>query len=257
MAFNDRFQELITAGKTFIARKSSGKGFRPLSVRSVFLKAAETFVLRHHLSPALTRHFLGFPRVMQFGVGAKGGVERVVHLIQAFIDISRLDGGDNVVIEVDAADAFNQISRSSILKQLNFPQFSLLRGIANLLLRGSTPSFLMGFDHITQREGVSQGGATSTAFFGLGLHPALTATAQKFDMVRILAYVDNIFLLGPFAQTIEAVDFLSNELASCGLRYKEAQKCSGARALPRLILKSKLATQTLLLSLAVYPSWAL
>ena len=133
-------------------------------------------------------------------------------------------------MEVDAADAFNQVSRSSIFGQLALPQFALLRGLANLL-RDGTPSYLLGFEPIVQREGVSQGGATSTAFFGLGLHPALVATVSRFDMVRILAYVDNIFLLGPFAQTIEAVDFLSQELSRCGLRYKEAPKvlrCSGS-----------------------------
>ena len=118
-----RFQELVTAGKTFITPKSSGKGFRPLSVRPLFLKAAETLILRR-LSPALTNHFLGFPRVLQLGVGARGGVERAVHLIQAFIDIAQSDGGDSVVMEVDAA---TKVSRSSIFGQLALPQFSFLR----------------------------------------------------------------------------------------------------------------------------------
>ena len=136
-----------------------------------------------------------------------------------------------VVMEVDAADAFNQVSRSSILKQLGHRNFTPLRGVANLLLRDGTISFIMGQDHITQREGVSQGGATSTAFFALGLHPALVATAYRFDSVRIVAYVDNIFLLGPLVQVTDAVNFLASELARCGLCYKEAPKalwCSGS-----------------------------
>ena len=226
---NDRFRELVTAGKTFIIKKSSGKGFRPLSVRPLFLKAAEAFVLRQ-VAPILTKHFLGFPRVLQLGVGAKGGVERAIHIIQAFIDISLRDGGDMVVMELDAADAFNQVSRSSILKQLAHRDFGPLRGIANLLLRDGTVSLLMGHDHITQREGVSQGGATSTAFFALGLHPALVATTHSFDCVRIVTYVDNIFLLGPLVQVTSAVDFLLTELAKCGLHSKDAPRalwCSG------------------------------
>jgi hypothetical protein len=71
---------------------------------------------------------------------------------------------------------------------------------------------------IVSQCGVKQGGPLSPFFFALALKEPLEEAAELFPDVEIVAYLDDITVVGKNSQVKDAFHFLKDKLASIGLR---------------------------------------
>ena len=71
--------------------------------------------------------------------------------------------------------------------------------------------------------GVPQGGPCSGFWFGVGMQPALKATAAQHPQVALVAYHDDIGMQGPPENVTEAFKTLKDQLADVDLRVNDAK----------------------------------
>lgn len=67
------------------------------------------------------------------------------------------------------------------------------------------------------RSGVVQGSALSPLLFSLVIHPALLKLQEKFPELAVLAYLDDICIIGDVDELEAANQFLAEELKKLSL----------------------------------------
>ncbi len=135
---------------------------------------------------------------------------------------------DYVVLCLDIRNAFGTIERDAIragLKQLKLPHylkiFDQIYGQPNHLLVRTTN----GDRSISVKRGVLQGETLSAFFFCAGLQPALLAAQQEIgDSAHIMAYADDIYIVGQLNHVNNCFCMLNRHLNNIGLQVKQ-QKC--------------------------------
>jgi len=102
---------------------------------------------------------------------------------------------------------------------------------------GAGPLF-SGNTHVADAtSGVRQGDPLGPLLFSMALHPALRNVSERFANVCVIAYLDDVFLLGPGAEVQLALETLETESRKAGLavRREKCQRierdCSGFLAL--------------------------
>ena len=143
--------------------KVNGKP-RPIAVGEVFRRLAAKCAVRH-----CARALAARLRPTQRGVGVCGGVEHLAHAITVMLETRP----DWCVLSVDIKNAFNSISRESILRET----LAHLPGVVDLVFGcygGQTPLlWLSDSDFIESLRGVQQGDPLGPALFALAFHPVL------------------------------------------------------------------------------------
>jgi hypothetical protein len=200
--------------------KGKGKGAkdpRPIAMGDIFLKLADTLLLTDCL-PAITKQYL---RPKQMGIATPAGTDKILLMVQ-----EHLQGG-NIVVQLDAANAFNTIDRGAIFRHL-----LSVKSAAPLLRRAhlqlSTPSPLLVKDVATgilksgikSSQGVQQGSALGSLLFCIGLHPVLEALQAQFPQVSVAAFLDDIHLFipcGDIDNLAGILTFIRDGLAAIGL----------------------------------------
>src|SRR5690606_35398389 len=144
---------------------------------------------------------------IQVGVGVRGGVEAAAHMVQVGsmaihqLDMPREllpdnDDDDFVVQSIDFSNAFNSIDRVSIYRSVEerIPQLlDFFRWSS-----GSVSPLFVGDDLVcNSASGVRQGDPLGPAFFALGIQPLLHNIADEFPQVNVVAYLDDVYLMGP------------------------------------------------------------
>jgi hypothetical protein len=69
--------------------------------------------------------------------------------------------------------------------------------------------------------GVRQGDVLGPLFFAIGLHPLILELKERFPEIIILAYLDDITLMGNKSDLVEAFQFLRDRSARLGLQVNE------------------------------------
>ena len=77
---------------------------------------------------------------------------------------------------------------------------------------------------INSHEGVHQGDPLGSALFSMAFHPHLSSLQSQHQKVIVLAYLDDVFLLGTSKKVLTAPSDLSSSLANIGLKVAE-NKC--------------------------------
>ena len=198
-------------------------GIRPIAIGEALLKAACTVVIKDIDAP-IKKAFDG----IQFGVGAKGGTDFVVHSIWRNITCRK----KKISVALDGSNAFNSPYRRKIKEVLLRPEFSELRPLWNLWnLAYSKPSNLhfRGDDGktatILSQRGTRQGDVLGGLFFSIAIQPTLTAAKKMFPEIEILAYLDDITLQGDDPADMKAcIEFIEAEFEKLGLRLNP-EKC--------------------------------
>jgi len=195
-------------------------GIRPILIGDTLIRAIGKAV-SYIEQPAISRVL----NPLQLAVGVKGGVDIAVHGIRNFLDTNP----DACVLSVDIKNAFGSLTRASIANALSrLPAedsvysrwfFHAFYARESMYLDGSgAVSFF--------NTGVPQGGPTSMAWFCLTLHPVLEQVSRflKPRGGTILAYADDIFLLGRPNDLLSALNLLGVEANHIGLSVQPA-KC--------------------------------
>eukprot|EP00292_Cryptomonas_paramecium_P011096 CAMPEP_0113727390 /NCGR_PEP_ID=MMETSP0038_2-20120614/41069_1 /TAXON_ID=2898 /ORGANISM="Cryptomonas paramecium" /LENGTH=326 /DNA_ID=CAMNT_0000658319 /DNA_START=201 /DNA_END=1181 /DNA_ORIENTATION=- /assembly_acc=CAM_ASM_000170 len=89
---------------------------------------------------------------------------------------------------------------------------------------GELRVFLRGETHIVSSQaGVHQGDPFGSTLFALGLHPLLCAVADSFVDTLILAYADNVFMVGDLEPALHAAAAFKAKLPSAALQLNDKE----------------------------------
>ena len=131
---------------------------------------------------------------IQHGVSTKCGTELIAHHISLTIE----SNPNWIVLKLDVKNVFNSVSRDQIMEQvyLTFPD--LYNHVIRIYGKPSSLVFMQCSSTviIPSEEGVHQGDPLVPVLFATAIHPVLTKIQKSHFQVRVLAYLDDAFLLG-------------------------------------------------------------
>ena len=129
-------------------------------------------VLRRIMGKAVTQHLSGDIQhacgTLQTSTGIEAGVEATVHAMKKIFD----DEGSDIVMLVDADNAFNRLNREAALANIEHTCTPFARYIRNTYHRPSK-LFLDGGNYILSREGTTQGDNCASAVYSLSIKPLI------------------------------------------------------------------------------------
>ncbi|CAI6005639.1 unnamed protein product [Closterium sp. NIES-65] len=104
----------------------------------------------------------------------------------------------------------------------------LQRGDQPFLVRRMPPTILQSYtllnvDHIVSARGVRQGDPLGPLLFAVAIQPTLLSTATLLPGVTVVAYADDITIVGPRDAAYEAFKNITRELRGLGLRCNIAK----------------------------------
>jgi len=162
----------------------------------------------------------------QQAVGVKGGITSVALSASLFYDLDP----DGVQLNLDCANAFNEIERAAVIAQLASPDTpDALRAFARHALATLSPAAAIVFnvggsrklmDQCRSVQGVTQGSVSSMPYFCMAIHAAL-GRVQTDENLATLCFADDISLLGKAADMAAALPGLKADLLAVGLRLQE------------------------------------
>ena len=215
---------------TLIALAKPDGGIRPIAIGEVLRRLASRAVC-HQWKESLGIRFSPF----QYGVQTKGGAEQVLHVIRTHHSLHPR----HALIRIDCKNAFNCVSRTAFLRavlddpdlRVLFPfiaQFYLPQGALH-----TTTDIGTVFSTLRSVSGTQQGDPLGPFLFALAIHAGIKRVLANFKDkgVIILAYLDDIHVLGPPAEAAEAFLELQKELAQVDLELRAGKNhlwCSEA-----------------------------
>ena len=185
----EAIKKLLRAARLIALPKSSGD-VRPIAIGKVFRRiTAKTICSQYKDS------FSKFFTPLQHGIATDGGADLLVHHVQLLLDSHK----DWVVMKTDAKNAFNSVKRSHLLTQVSnhFPEMfahvnQMYAGFGALInLQGDSPVIL------SSEESIHQGDPLGPVSFATSIQELLTKLQNDHPCVVFLAYLDDVFLVGP------------------------------------------------------------
>ena len=200
----------LLSSSRLIALPKKSNDVRPIAIGEVFRRiTAKTICMQKR------EDFSAFFAPIQNGVAIKGGSELLIHQIQVILE----SHPDWLVLKTDVSNAFNCINRSHLLKEVHkaFPDlynhsFCMYGRSSSLVYSMKSESII-----IQSEEGVHQGDPLGPALFALGIHQILVDVQERNPNVIVLAYLDDVFILGLPKASLRAFTDLKSSLAQAGL----------------------------------------
>ena len=150
------------------------------------------------------------------------GIELIGHHISLLLERNL----EWVVLKADVKNAFNSLSREHMLHQTNsvFPSvakhvFQMYHDVSALIAMQEGCSVLL-----QSEVGVHQGDPLGPALFALTIHPYLVNLQNIYPKIQVLAYLNDVFLVGAPADVINALNSLSVCFQELGLNIHH-DKC--------------------------------
>ncbi|KAL0206127.1 hypothetical protein P9112_001434 [Eukaryota sp. TZLM1-RC] len=147
----------------------------------------------------------------QFGIKTIDGASSAALSSDVFFNSS----DSNYIFNLDFKNAFNSVSRSSILPllQKHFPEvepfFYSFYGKSSTLVYEN-------FDLLSS-SGVKQGDPLGPFFFCLAIHPLMCELKEKFPEIDIVAYMDDISVIAPITILKQIATFIQQRYEDIGL----------------------------------------
>ena len=212
---------LWTSSRLIPLSKKDG-GVRPIAIGAVWYRFLGR-VVATAVSTDLGKALLP----LQYGIGVKGGAEAVAHacsIAQEFMLSGEDDLEDPFMVQtVDFKNAFNTIRRGTIARAVlehapNLYRFFCWAYGSESPLFSNDGSLLA-----TSCTGVRQGDPLGPLFFCLGLHSLLKKLQDRFPKVSVLAYIDDVTIVGPGIEALAALHFIQRECGSIGLEVNSSK----------------------------------
>ena len=87
---------------------------------------------------------------------------------------------------------------------------------------------------LSSEEGIHQGDPIGPVLFSLGIHNILATIQCKFQDIVVLAYLDDVFLVGSSLNVLDAFASLKQEFGNVGLQIQD-KKCELYCPLPSAV----------------------
>jgi len=146
---------------------------------------------------------------------ARSGTEKVAHYVNSFFRTHN----DSFLIQLDLANAFNEISRTRIRNALvqHFPM--LVRFFD--LMHADNYSVHFGDYNIECTEGVLQGDTLGSTYFSLGIHSILHELQLEFPDFILKYYSDDGNILGR-RSTLQNASRITDFLSTAAQKFNDA-----------------------------------
>jgi hypothetical protein len=205
-----------------IAVDKGNNKIRPIAGGTIFVKLAATYLME---SMEKTKDVFRASGV-QCGVFMPDGAA----VARNFTQIALEANPGNVVVKVDFKNAFNTLSRFGMISHLfNEPRLLPVYRLASwiygrpstLLIRNRTGRPIAS---ISSEQGVRQGCVFGSLLFATATMKMLTDVKKEFPEVEVLAYLDDVILVGKPDRCLDALDQLV--IAAKGLLlHVQTDKC--------------------------------
>ena len=199
----------LSASRLIALPKSNGD-VRLIAVGEAFRRvAAKALCLR------MRDHFSDYFSPIQHGVSTACGSELLIHHIQLLLD----QNADWVVLKTDVKNAFNSISRRAVADRLAshfpsiFPHFQQMYGLRGSLVFASDSGPIV----LSSEEGVHQGDPLGPVLFAVGIHDSISRLQESHPDVVVLAYLDDVFIIGLESSSLKAFDQLKSSFSDLHL----------------------------------------
>ena len=253
----EAYREHLAGGRLVAPSKAPKPGIRPICMGDTWRRLVAKG-LHYHTKTQLDAYFqTRHGRALQFGGSMQNGVSRMFHTIAAIAEENKLPGGDVsqrqqldanpiAIVCLDVSNAFNCLLREVLFEFLSKGCKAHLQGQSQPDV--STQPECEGWDllwnivqahygvhgilkyysggevmTISSESGVHQGDPLGSTLFALALHPIIMKVADAHPDVLILAYADNVFMIGRISDLCGAISYYKLQLAEADLRLNPTE----------------------------------
>ncbi|KAL0205817.1 hypothetical protein P9112_001124 [Eukaryota sp. TZLM1-RC] len=199
--------ELLAA--RLIALVKPGNGIKPDGIRPIAVGESLSRLLASIVFDRVKDKAYTFLNPHQFGIKTIDGASVAAIASDTFFNAEE----NNFIFNLDFKNAFNSVKREAIFEVIksDFPELSKSDLIFN--------SF-----GLKSSSGVKQGDPLGPLLFCLAIHKTLNIIKQKYPSIKIVAYMDDISLIGSFDLLELVAQEIADSYENIGL-HLNASKC--------------------------------
>ena len=208
-----------------IAKIKTEADERPITIGEVLRRLICRYLAKKHGADGAA-----YLSPLQVGFAVQGGAEAVARGLNFLFHHHKRDA-DVANVSIDGRNAFNEVDRENMLKQVR-EQFPALARIAYFLYSGPAVLYFGQKGQILSLCGTHQGCPLGGLFFALAIHPLLTELKVRLsrgnggnDLLLLAAYYDNIYVV--IKNKNEKVPILLNTIDDVGatVGYSRGRSC--------------------------------
>jgi Reverse transcriptase (RNA-dependent DNA polymerase) len=185
------------------AARGVAGGLRPRAVGTVLRRLASILVLHKALTLAADNLLPN-----QVSIVAAAGTDILVHGFREKLEQFGHDP-EKVALRVDAANAFNAVSRAEILERVCEHAPPVARFVHAIY--GGQPYVVTGRTLLLSRQGTQQGDPLGMLLFALAIQHLILCAQSECDLELNLWYADEGTLVGSIAEVAKAYQILKDD----------------------------------------------
>ncbi|KAL0219404.1 hypothetical protein P9112_005057 [Eukaryota sp. TZLM1-RC] len=208
--------ELLAARLIALVKPGNGitpDGIRPIAVGESLSRLLASIVFDRVKDKAST-----FLNPHQFGIKTIDGASVAAIASDTFFNAE----GNNFIFNLDFKNAFNSVKREAIFEVIksDFPELSSFF----FHFYGKESDLIFNSFGLKSFSGVKQGDPLGPLLFCLAIHKTLNIIKQKYPSIKIVAYMDDISLIGSFDLLELVAQEIADSYENIGL-HLNASKC--------------------------------